>query len=480
MKLLAFVVLLVGSAASAIATADAGENDTLIIAYMVEEAKLDPKMMESLNLTKISEDEEKAENTQRLRRLQLPVFTLPTCPLDNCTTTGILTQSEDPFAKLNLISPCNFGKNTPKDKNPWVSTYWSRCFDLDGPDHQCTTDRLVENVTFIPTKAYNSAANPLVFSINIYTTENCIDGTFPSDTDLVASKDFVLIDSDYGFSKDFPIQALVPKDKVMWVEIAYAGTDGTLDYLWGPDANDKSQCDPWYIRCGTTYTTQTEFAWNDPMGFGGNTYNAFALSMSVQTRPAAAIQLDKTVKLGPKLLCDDETAIAGLEYIECPVCTEVTYCYKVTNTGGYKLCDIQVKDELHGYSETLGFCLEPGHSAYFDPLPSIIIDAIVDTTATAVGNPSFPDESDIPYLTYVEDKDGAEVRPSCCLEKINPIIPNFKQPSCLKPEMMSCPGWDECPDWMIKPKQCKYNVPKNDPMCTACNVPIEIEHPHDH
>jgi len=117
------------------------------------------------------------------------------------------------------------------------------------------------------------------------------------------------------------------------------------------------------------------------------------------------ITLEKTVYLGH----NDGATCEGAELVVSPAGSQVTYCFKVTNTGDTHLSNILVSDPDIGFSTTIAGPLAPG--AMTTVFAEEAIAAALINTADVTGNPTDSAGNDIPGAPDVTDDDTAEVRP---------------------------------------------------------------------
>ena len=115
------------------------------------------------------------------------------------------------------------------------------------------------------------------------------------------------------------------------------------------------------------------------------------------------IKLETTVYEGH----DGGASCSGSELVTGIKGTEVTYCYKVTNTGNTHLNDITITDPDTGATHTQNVLLAPGET--FTLSFQTTINGDLTNTATATGNPVDENGADMPDQSDPSDTDPAEV-----------------------------------------------------------------------
>ncbi len=122
-----------------------------------------------------------------------------------------------------------------------------------------------------------------------------------------------------------------------------------------------------------------------------------------------SISLEKTVLAGANADCS--TAVEGTdELVSGPDGTAVTYCFKVTNTGGTYLLVAEVEDSTLGITIPIAQAdqlLAPGESVTVSHNGTITGDLV--NTASVTGDPVTPTGDPIPELPDVTDENDAEV-----------------------------------------------------------------------
>lgn len=120
----------------------------------------------------------------------------------------------------------------------------------------------------------------------------------------------------------------------------------------------------------------------------------------------ASILIENNVYLGHDdgQSCDTDAAISRVSGYDG---ADVTYCFKVTNTGTTHLAAITIDDpQLSFFDSSIG-SLGPGETATVT-YPSEIKNAL-ENFAVVTGNPVNPDGNDLPGTQDVTDKDPSEV-----------------------------------------------------------------------
>lgn len=135
----------------------------------------------------------------------------------------------------------------------------------------------------------------------------------------------------------------------------------------------------------------------------------------------ANIQIDKTVYVGHNL----GASCPGSELVSGAAGTQITYCFRVTNTGNTHLDQIQINDATLGITQAnmtlVGsptLPLAPGASLTYFYQTTLTRDLM--NTATATGNPTDPNGNDIPGIDPPTDTDTAEtnlVAPAIRIDK---------------------------------------------------------------
>lgn len=117
------------------------------------------------------------------------------------------------------------------------------------------------------------------------------------------------------------------------------------------------------------------------------------------------ILLDNVVYKGQ--LGTDSCETMGVEHVRGYVNDEITYCFKVTNTGNTHLTNVKVTNSDLSYSNDAMVDLAPGASTVVS-LPANLTDALKNV-ATATGTPSSPDGQPIAGMDDVSNSDPSEV-----------------------------------------------------------------------
>ncbi len=134
----------------------------------------------------------------------------------------------------------------------------------------------------------------------------------------------------------------------------------------------------------------------------GESIDEFEVTVPLDFDPAIDIQ--KTVYIGH----DGGASCPGIEKVTGPIGTDVTYCFEVTNAGDTYLSSIQISDpDLGGNVGSSFGPLAPGASETRF-LQSTIAGNLTNT-ATATGNPTYADGTDLPCEDDVSASDTAEV-----------------------------------------------------------------------
>lgn len=149
-----------------------------------------------------------------------------------------------------------------------------------------------------------------------------------------------------------------------------------------------------------------------------------------------SISIQKTVYLDH----DSGVSCEGGEQVVGENGDAVTYCFQVTNTGNTYLNDITINDPTLGITEANMSLLSGDDSQPLAPGDSLVyyyqttIMGDIMSTATASGNPTEEDGTDIPDAIDPTDDDTAEV------EEVNPAIDIQKTVLAGHHNRNACPG----------------------------------------
>lgn len=120
-----------------------------------------------------------------------------------------------------------------------------------------------------------------------------------------------------------------------------------------------------------------------------------------------SVDIQKTVTLGHVSCTTD-----GVELITAAAGTDVTYCYRVTNTGKSYLKDVAVTDTGVGYGGDGPFALlAPGDVVYASEFQTTIA-GYKNTDATVTGIPVLVNGNDIETFDYTEDSPVTDTDPA--------------------------------------------------------------------
>ena len=166
-----------------------------------------------------------------------------------------------------------------------------------------------------------------------------------------------------------------------------------------------------------------------PPGNPDDPLDEFEVETPLNFNPS--IQISKTVYGGH----DSGASCEGNELVTGVPGAAVTYCFLVTNTGDTYLSDIDVEDpDLGGTVGTIAGPLAPGDSQLLFQQANISGDLLNEATAT--GNPTYTDGTDIVEAEDVTDSDTAEVDEIV----VNPAIDIQKTVYLGHDSGASCPG----------------------------------------